>query len=435
MKHRARATAAVVAAVAVVSLVTGPSAAMASPAPLELVTSAAQATMDQCTAATRFTDTPPAFQSMQVERAWAVTRGAGVTVAVVDSGVDASSPRLSDVVRNGTDLVDDGDGRTDDFGHGTIIAGQIAAQTSADSGLVGLAPDAVILPVRVFAGTDDEAVRAGNGPDIGRLADGIRYAADHGAQIINVSSSTPTDDDRLRSAVADAVAQGSLVIASADNRTDGETDGVRYPAGYPGVIGVAALSADGVVTDASIHGPHVSLAAPGENVMSLTTLGGDCYFPQQSEGPATSFAAAYVAAAAALVASAHPDETSAQWGYRLEVTARRADPDVRDDVSGWGVVQPYSALTLVPGPDLRGPESPFADAADEPAAASPPEAVTVRETDAANAPAWAITSVIGVLALAALGAVGALSVLRRRRDRNDEPLAGKGLYQDDAETE
>ncbi|WEG08266.1 S8 family serine peptidase [Microbacterium horticulturae] len=426
------------ATLAVLSFALLPGAAPAAAASIDSApTSVAQATGDQCTAQTRLTDTPPAFAVLQVERAWTVTRGAGVTVAVVDSGVDVSSPRLSGAVLKGTSLVDGGDryGRTDDFGHGTIIAGQIATQASGDSGLVGLAPGVKILPVRVYAGEDDEAVKAGNGPDIGRLATGIRYAADHGAQIINVSSSTPTDDERLRNAVAYATSKGSLVVASADNRSDGESDGDRFPAGDPAVLGVAALSADGVVTDASIHGPQVSLAAPGENVLSLSTLGGDCIFPQQGQPPATSYAAAYVSAAAALVAAAHPDETPAQWAYRLEVTARRADPDARDDVSGWGVVQPYSALTLVPGPGLRGPESPFVDAADEPATATPAAPVTVHDRAPVNAPAWAIVSVIGVLALAVLGTAGVLAVLRRNREGIDSPLSGAGLYGDETSSE
>jgi len=439
MRHRARVTAGTTtAALALLSLALLPGALPASAASTDAAPAAvAQATSDECTAQTRLTDTPPAFAVLQVERAWTVTRGAGVTVAVVDSGVDVSSPRLSGVVLKGTSLVDDdGDryGRTDDFGHGTIIAGQIATQADDGSGLVGLAPDVEILPVRVYAGEDDEAVKAGNGPDIGRLAAGIRYAADEGAQIINVSLSTPTDDDRLRSAVAYATEKGSLIVASADNHSDGEADGDRFPAGYPGVVGVAALSADGVVTDASIHGPQVSLAAPGENILSLSTLGGDCIFPQQGQPPATSYAAAYVSAAAALVASAFPNETPAQWAYRLEVTARRADPDARDDVSGWGVIQPYSALTLVPGAGLRGPASPFVDAADEPTAASAAP-VTVRDLPPANAPAWAIVSVVGVLGLAALGAVGALTVQRRHRDRDGAPLNGSGLYGDETETE
>jgi len=435
MRHRARVTAGATAtALALLSLAVLPGAAPAAAASTDSAPAAvAQATSEECTAQTRLTDTPPAFAVLQVERAWTVSRGAGVTVAVVDSGVDASSPRLSGVVLKGTSLIDDGDryGRTDLFGHGTIIAGQIAAQASNDSGLVGLAPDVKILPVRVYADESDEAVKAGNGPDIGRLATGIRYAADHDAQIINVSLSTPTDDDRLRDAVAYATQKGSLVVASADNRSDGEADGDRFPAGDPAVLGVAALSADGVVTDASIHGPQVSLAAPGEGVLSLTTLGGDCFFPQDGQPPATSYAAAYVSATAALVASAFPNETPAQWAYRLEVTARRADPDARDDVSGWGVVQPYSALTLVPGPGLRGPESPFVDAADEPAAQATADPVTVHDRAPLNAPAWAIVSVIGVLALAALGAVGALTVLRRNRDKDDAPLSGTGLYGDE----
>lgn len=393
----------------------------------------AQATGDQCTADTRLTTRPPAFQTLQAERAWSVTRGGGATVAVVDSGVSPASPHLAGAVLEGTNLVDDKTdkhGLVDLFAHGTALAGQIAARPISGSGVEGLAPDAKILPVRVYSGRDEENVKAGTAPDIGRLAEGIRYAADHDAQIINVSLSTTTDDPRLSAAVSYAVAKGSLLVASADNRdTDGEPDGVRYPAGYDGVIGVAAVGLEGTVTGHSIRGPHVSLSAPGQNVLSVSPTGGDCIF--SADEASTSYAAAYVAAAAALVAAAHPDETAAQWTYRLEQTARRADPDSRDDVSGWGVVQPYSALTLVPGADLRGPDNPFVAADDQTAAAATAPPVVVDDLPPMNAQAWALTSVVGVLALAALGTAGTLAVLRRRRSRDDAPLTGRGLYGDE----
>ncbi|QAY59142.1 peptidase S8 [Microbacterium protaetiae] len=414
----------------------------ASPAAADAATpSVAQATSGQCTAATRIADAPPAFQILQAERAWALTRGDGVVVAVVDSGVNAANPHLTGAVLKGVNLVDDdadSTGRSDDYGHGTAIAGQIAARGISDSGVIGLAPQVKILPVRVYADVDDQAVKAGTGPDISRLARGIRYAADHGAQIINVSLSTAASDARLVDAVAYAADHGSLVVASAGNRDQTESvasndrDGARYPAAAAGALGVAAVGVDGVVTSDSIHGPHVSLSAPGQNILSVSPAGGDCIFA--ADAPATSYATGYVSAAAALVAAQFPDETPAQWAYRLEVTARRANPDARDDVSGWGIVQPYSALTLVPGAGLRGPDSPFVDA--QPAA---PEAsatpVAVHDHPPANAQAWAIASIVAVLALAALGTIGTLAVLRRRKDGTEEPLQGRGLYGDEVTTE
>ncbi|WP_051191706.1 S8 family serine peptidase [Microbacterium luticocti] len=401
-------------------------------------TGAAAAQSGQCTASTRIADAPPAFQVLQTEQAWARTTGSGVTVAVVDSGVSATGAHLSGAVLTGTNLVPDhadASGRSDAYGHGTAIAGVIAARPASGSGLVGLAPGVKILPVRVYANVDDQAVKAGHGPDVGRLAAGIRYAAAHGAQIINVSLSTEASDPRLRAAVAFATGHGSLVVASAGNRdrsqsvAAGDHDGTRYPAGDAGAVGVAATGTAGVVTDDSIHGPHVTLAAPGQNVLSVVPSGGDCIFA--ADAPATSYAAAYVSAAAALVAAAHPHETPAQWAYRLEATARRANPDARDDASGWGVVQPYSAMVLVPGPGVRGPRSPFVDAGNpSPAVGAAP--VVVGERPAANAPAWGVASLLAVLLPAALGVAASLGVLRRRGDAATAPaLEGQGLYGDE----
>jgi membrane-anchored mycosin MYCP len=367
---------------------------------------------------------PPALAQLQAPLAWDVTRGAGVVVAVVDSGVDAANPHFAGVLAGGTDLVGDGAGSAgyaDGYGHGTAIAGQIAAQAVDGSGVEGLAPEARILSVRVFAGTDDQAVAAGTGPSISRLAAGIRFAADAHAQVINVSLSTGIDDPALRDAVAYASANGSLLVASAGNRDStlsvekDQQDGVRYPAGYPGVLGVAATGSGGVVTEDSIHGAHVSLSAPGQNVQTAANTGGDCVYA--SGAPATSFATAYVSAAAALVASAHPDETPAQWAYRLTASAIRAHPATRDNDSGWGVVQPYEAIVLVPGPETAGPANPFTTSSPAPDAGAGTGAVSVQANDDSQARQSAVAVGVAVVGTSLLAAIAALSILFARRRR------------------
>ncbi|MEO7123003.1 MAG: S8 family serine peptidase, partial [Lacisediminihabitans sp.] len=135
-------------------------------------------------------NTPAALAVLQSADAWTHSTGAGVLVAVVDSGIDASNAHLKGVVIGGVNLVGDGEnsqGLSDADGHGTAIAGEIAARLVPGSGVVGLAPEAKLLSVRVFRGTNDENVKAGFGPSADRLAEGIRYAADHGATIINAS--------------------------------------------------------------------------------------------------------------------------------------------------------------------------------------------------------------------------------------------------------
>jgi subtilisin family serine protease len=123
-------------------------------------------------------------------------------------------------------------------------------------------------------------------------------------------------------------------------------------------VAVAATDADDRVTHDSVHGPHVDLAAPGSDVLTTWGAWGDCYLSQ--DGEATSYATAYVSAAAALVAQRFPSEGPARWKQRLEATAARDRRDVRDDTAGWGVVQPAEALTAVIDDGIAGPLAPSA---------------------------------------------------------------------------
>ena len=303
-------------------------------------------------------DTPAALVRLGARKAWTMATGKGVTVAVVDSGVaDANAHFPRGVLLPGRSFAG-GSARQDERTHGTAVAGIIAARSIGDrSGVVGLAPGARILPVKVVP--DDQREEDG---DVGveALADGIRYAADEGADVVNVSLSTGRDDPRLRSAVQHATRQGSLVVASAGNRrtAEGPADGPRYPAAYPEVLAVAATDADDRVTEDSVHGTHVDLAAPGRDVLTSWGAWGDCYLSQ--DGESTSHATAYVAAAAALVVERFPEDGPAAWKHRLEATAARDRRDARDDAAGWGVVQPVEALTSVLDSRLAGPVVPGA---------------------------------------------------------------------------
>lgn len=363
---------------------------------------------------------PPALDQLQADLAWTLTRGAGVLVAVVDSGVDAANPHLTDALAGGIDLVGDGlgaNGYADLHGHGTAVAGTIAARGIAGSGVVGLAPEARLLSVRVFASDDEKTREAGFGPSAPRLADGIRAAADAGAQVVAVAMSSPADDPAIVDAVAYARARGSLVVASGGNAT-GDA-GARYPAAAPGALGVTAVDAAGNGTAATTHGPHVRVAAPGQQVLTSAVGAGDCVYAQQE--PRASFATGYAAAAAALVAAAHPDETPDRWAYRLEATAARPDPDHRDDAIGWGVVQPYEAIVLVPDASIRGPVDPATGATPapvRPAVAAP----QVRASQDPWAPARGTGALVTVLALSAAGVLGAVVVLRTRRTEPAQPV-------------
>lgn len=393
------------------------------------VTVDADSGSSDCTAGggTRIAQSPPALAQLQSELAWSVSRGAGIVVAVVDSGVDANNPHLAGVLAGGVDLVGDGAGQNgyaDLDGHGTAIAGQIAARKIDGSGVEGLAPEARILSIRVFSTTESDARKAGFGPTIPRIAEGIRVAADSNAQVINVSLSSAADAPELRDAVAYATARGSLVVASSGNADNSQSveekasGSARYPAGDPEALGSGAVNAAGAADGNSVNGPHVSIAAPGQNILTSASNGIDCVY--SGEAAHTSFSTAYVSAAAALVAASHPQETPAQWRYRLEATAVRPDPDQRDDAIGWGVVQPYDAMTLAVGGALRGPESAFGGGSAG-APADDRRDLALAHSDPASALATTISIVGAVTAGAVLGVVGVLAYFRRRRRAEASP--------------
>lgn len=321
----------------------GASAAWVAAAPASVATTVTQGCGDE---APRYLDEePPALAQLGAQKAWTFATGKGVVVAVVDSGVDDRNPHLEGVVLEGRDVVADGTGRTDTWGHGTAVAGIIAARRVPDSGVLGLAPRAQILPVRVYHAEGDRAVEEGVQPTPARIAEGIRWAAAQGATIINVSMSTDADDPTLRQAVRDATARGALVVASAGNRNtaDDKSDDARYPAAYDEVLAVAAVDAALNPTTASIHGPHVDVAAPGAQVLTVYPGAGDCWYA--TNDAAASWSTAYVSAAAALIAERFPDETPAQWAQRLTSSAARSGA-ARTDELGWGVIRPHEALVL-----------------------------------------------------------------------------------------
>lgn len=401
-------------------------AALASPA-----TSPAARADEQCEVGkTRYvTESSHTLDSIGVPQSWSLSTGKGVTVAVVDSGVDPANAHLGSAVLPGVSLLPVGprDGRQDKYGHGTAIAGIIAARYLADkrSALVGAAPAATILPVRVFYAESDAT--SGQSvpypPDTSTTAEGIRYAVLHGADVVNVSISTPADDPELpalRSAIALARRKDVVVVASAGNQEDGKAHTERrYPAGEPGVIGVAAANGAGAVDDYSVHGPQVDVSAPGSDVLISYFGNGDCM--AGGDRPYTSYATGFVSGLAAQLRQRFPDESAARIAYRIMASADRPREGERDDVEGWGLIQPYDALTMTRDPRRPGPRLPGATPAVR-SAAQPTEVQPLRATPDPLAPARR-SSVWWALAAAGLAAVALVlrplagrSPARRRRD-------------------
>jgi type VII secretion-associated serine protease mycosin len=280
-------------------------------------------------------DTVPwAQQRLVPQRAWPTTKGAGQLVAVVDSGVDAGTPQLARHVESGIDVIaGHGSANSDCVGHGTFVAGIIAAQPVAGVGFVGIAPDATILPIRQTSNGDDGSVSG--------MAVAIRDAVDAHATVINVSAASQFGSDGLAAAVDYANQHNVIVVAAASNDAQNGNP-TAYPAAYPGVIAVAAINQDGARAGFSEVGNYVSVAAPGDNILSTGPRG-----PGHLVGKGTSFAAPFVSGVAALVRAAHPDLTVAQVKHRLEATADHPASVLPDPQLGWGVVNPYAAVTQV----------------------------------------------------------------------------------------
>jgi membrane-anchored mycosin MYCP len=282
---------------------------------------------------------PWAQQLLDLNRTWPHSTGAGVTVAVVDSGVDADHPQLRGKVLRGEDffLVGSLPGNFDCVSHGTAVASIIAASPAPGVGFRGVAPEARILPVRI---TDRELSDNGEAtpinPDV--VGQGIRYAADNGAKVINLSLSGHGDYRAVGDAVAYAQSKDVLVVAAVGNRAD-QGALPSFPAAYDGVLGVGSLTIGGERAGGSQTGPYVDIMAPGEDVLAATRAGGHDYWA------GTSFASPFVAGVAALVRSAWPKLTAPEVAERILATADPA-PGGRDSAAyGAGIVDPYRAVT------------------------------------------------------------------------------------------
>lgn len=270
---------------------------------------------------------------LSVEQAWQHSTGAGVTVAVLDSGVDAGHPALAGRVLPGADYVDGStDGHTDPVGHGTAVASLIAGAAGSDAG--GLAPGATILPVRVL----DEENRYRSSATV---AQGVRWAVAQGAQVINLSLGGQRDSEALSAAISHAMAHDVVVVACTGNAQDDAPDRMWYPAREPGVVAVAGLEwTDG----AAQHWPR-SLAGRGTVLSAPAVLSAAAPDEGIRRMQGTSFSAALVSATVALLRAHRPHESAGEVVHRLLATAEDLGEPGRDEQYGFGLVDPAQALT------------------------------------------------------------------------------------------
>lgn len=291
----------------------------------------------QCTDTDRSASWQWDLWRMRVPEAWELADGAGVLVAVVDEGVDTSHPEFAgqlELPTTGcqTDAVDGDYDPSDTGGHGTHVAGTVAAAANG-AGVVGVAPRARILPVRVLGPL---------GGTVFSVATGMVCAVEHGARVLNLSLGAPTYSRALEDAVRTAVDGGAVVVMAAGNEFQ-EANPRTYPAAFAetvrGAVGVGASAPDDRVASFSSSGPWVTVVAPGTSVYSTLPVSQGSYGFLQG----TSMASPHVAGVAALVLSRRPSLTPAQVRNLLETTAFPPCPGYpRPDYSGAGTCGTYS---------------------------------------------------------------------------------------------
>ncbi|MGV0849315.1 type VII secretion-associated serine protease mycosin [Mycolicibacterium phlei] len=387
-----------------------------------------------------FADRPWANDYLRIAEAQKFATGAGVTVAVIDTGVNAS-PRVP--AEPGGDFVDQaGDGLSDCDAHGTLTASLIAGRSAPTDGFVGMAPQARILSLRQTSEAFQVvgARQDPNNPNTTQTAGSLRslaravvHAANLGAQVINISEAAcykvtrPIDERSLGAAINYAVhVKGAVIIVAAGNtgqdcnqnpppdpavpadpRGWEEVQTIVSPAWYsPLVLTVGGVAQNGQPSSFSMSGPWVGAAAPAENLVALGYNGAPVDALQGQDGPipisGTSFAAAYVSGLAALLKQRFPTLTPAQIINRITATARHPGGGV-DNYVGAGVIDPVAALTWdVPAGPERAPYK--IQEIPPPAYIPPPD----------RGPITAV--VISVVTLAAVLGIGALArrALRRR---------------------
>lgn len=365
------------------------------------------------------------LDAMKAEQMWKTSTGKGVTVALIDSGVQADIPDLRGQIVAGKDFSKRaGDERTDYDGHGTTMAVLIAGTggRGATNGSYGLAPGAKILPIRVPDFVERNRTDGNQDDFAASTAKAIRFAADSDAKVINISMGSTAYSQVLTDSVDYALAKGKLIFAAVGNTGDA-LDEVEYPAAIPGVVGVGAIDRNVKATKESQHGPQVDVVAPGKDIVAACLESST----KVCETRGTSDATALATASAALIWSKHPGWTNNQvLRVMLNTASKPKSGKERTDYLGYGAVRPRIALTKpgdpgpadkYPLPDLAaaGSNSPSSDASESTGTGAPARddgsasAASARKEDSTF---WTALGIGGVVLL---GTAIAVAVARRRR--------------------
>jgi subtilisin family serine protease len=276
----------------------------------------------------------PYLEGVDLPAAWDLTTGRDdLVVAVVDTGVDLNHPDLAARLVPGIDIVNHDSVPGDDHGHGTMVAGILAAQTNNAAGVAGVTWRGRIMPVKVLDAT-------GAGTDAG-VAAGIVWAADHGAKVINLSLGGPGASSVIQAAVDHALAEDAVVVAAAGNDATSEPE---WPAAATGVVAVGATTWSDTLASFSNYGSWIDLVAPGVKITSTARGGG------YATGSGTSFSSPIVAGVAALARAADPAASAAEVTDRLSRGAKDLGVPGVDATFGAGLLDALATLRLTTSP-------------------------------------------------------------------------------------
>jgi len=266
-------------------------------------------------------------------------QGAGVVVALLDTGIDAGHPDLAANVVGGWNFVDNNSNVTDVDGHGTMVAGIVAAVANNSIGIAGVASKVSVMPLKVLSESEGSLM------DVNAA---IRYAADHGARIIGMSlgGSYSRLSQTMEAAIDYAYKRGCILVAGAGN--DNSNDPF-YPACYEQVIAVSAIDQADKKASFSNYGSYIDFCAPGVGILS-TVRGGDYGY-----GDGTSFATPFVTGVVAVMLSKSPSLTNSEVLAALRSQAVDLGEAGWDQYFGWGVVDAYAAVAPDPIPEVSGP--------------------------------------------------------------------------------
>ena len=277
---------------------------------------------------------PWGVDRIDADLAWSTSTGAGIKVAIVDTGIDMDHPDLQANIKGGFNAIaparkyKDPNNFDDDNGHGSHCAGIVAAIDN-DIGVIGVAPEAFLYGVKVLDG-------AGFGYD-SDIIEGFQWCIDNGMQVVSCSFGGYDDDQTFHDAVDAVWEAGCIIVAAAGN--DGYEEPDLYPAGYSTVMAISAMASDDTIIYWSNYGSEIELAAPGVSIYSCYKRGG------YTTMSGTSMACPHVSGVAALILAVHPTYTNEQVRQLLQNTAEDLGASGWDPYYGYGLVDAEAAVT------------------------------------------------------------------------------------------